>query len=60
MRKAAVKKPKNSYVAGVVGYPQMNFFQAAVFEEDGQAGLDFKKGKILLPKDSYSFLIFPP
>jgi multiple sugar transport system ATP-binding protein len=52
-----VKKPKNSYVAGVVGYPQMNFLQAAVFEENGQAGLDFKKGKILLTKEKGKALL---
>ena len=46
-----IRKPKNSYVAGVVGYPQMNFFQAVVTEEDGQAVLDFKKGKVLLPPE---------
>lgn len=52
-----VRKPKNSYVAGVVGYPQMNFFQAVVLEENGQAGLDFKKGKILLSKEKGKALL---
>lgn len=52
-----IRKPKNSFVAGVVGYPQMNFFQAVVFEEDGKAGLDFKKGKILLPKEKGEALL---
>jgi len=52
-----IRKPKNSYVAGVVGYPQMNFFQAVVFEEDGHAGLDFKKGKVLLSKEKGEALL---
>lgn len=52
-----IRKPKNSYVAGVVGYPQMNFFQAVVIIEDGQAGLDFKKGKILLPQEKGEALL---
>lgn len=42
--------PKSRYVAGVVGYPPMNFFQASVYEEDGRIGLNFKKGKVLLPE----------
>ncbi len=43
--------PKNRYVAGVVGYPPMNFFTANVYEENGTVGLSFKKGKVLLPDE---------
>ena len=45
------ERPKNSFVAGVVGYPPMNFFAATVYEEDGKTGLNFKKGKVLIPKE---------
>lgn len=42
------KQPVSSFVAGVAGYPQMNFFSAVVYEENGRAGLNFKNGKVLL------------
>ncbi len=45
-----IQYPKTSYVAGVVGYPPMNFFVANVYEENGAVGLAFKKGKVLLPE----------
>ena len=48
--------PKTSYVAGVVGYPPMNFFVANVYEENGAVGLSLKKGKILLPDEKGSVL----
>ena len=41
------KEPVSSFVAGVAGYPQMNFFSAVVYEENGRAGLNFKNGKVL-------------
>lgn len=46
-----LKHPKTGYVAGVVGYPPMNFFAANVYEESGKAGLAVKKSKILLPDE---------
>ena len=46
-----VKYPKTGYVAGVVGYPPMNFFAATVYEDNGKAGLAIKKNKILLPDE---------
>ncbi len=49
--------PKTSYVAGVVGYPPMNFFVATVYEEGGNVGLSFKKGKVLIPKEKGSLLL---
>lgn len=49
--------PATSYVAGVVGYPPMNFFMAHVYEENGCAGLAFKKGKVLLPKEKGAVLL---
>ena len=52
-----VTSPKNRYVAGVVGYPPMNFFAANVYEENGTAGLSFKKGKVLLPEEKGSQLL---
>ena len=52
-----VKHPATSYVAGVVGYPPMNFFVANVYEEDGHVGLSFKKGKVLLPEEKGKALL---
>ncbi|MBE5972238.1 MAG: ABC transporter ATP-binding protein [Lachnoclostridium sp.] len=49
--------PKTSYVAGVVGYPPMNFFVASVYEQNGEVGLSFKKGKVLLPAEKGSVLL---
>lgn len=48
--------PATSFVAGVVGYPPMNFFIANVYEENGHIGLTFKKGKCLLPEEKGSVL----
>lgn len=52
-----LEHPETSFVAGVVGYPPMNFFIANVFEENGRTGLTFKKGKVLLPDEKGSVLI---
>ena len=52
-----VERPVSGYVAGVVGYPPMNFFVASVYEEDGNVGLNFKKGKILLPEEKGKALV---
>lgn len=49
--------PETSFVAGVVGYPPMNFFIANVYEENGRVGLTFKKGKVLLPEEKCSILL---
>lgn len=49
--------PATSYVAGVVGYPPMNFFIANVYEDNGRAGLSFKKGKVLLPEEKGKVLL---
>lgn len=49
--------PATSFAAGVVGYPPMNFFIANVYEENGSAGLAFKKGKLLLPEKKGSILL---
>ena len=49
--------PKTSYVAGVVGYPPMNFFAASVYEENGAVGLSFKKGKVLIPEEKGKLLL---
>ena len=51
------KHPATSYVAGVVGYPPMNFFLGTVFEENGQAGLTLKKGKVMLPEEKGKILL---
>ena len=37
--KEVYDNPKNKFVAGFIGSPSMNFFEAEVFEEDGKAGL---------------------
>lgn len=50
-------QPKTSYVAGVVGYPPMNFFVANVYEENGSVGLGFKKGKVLIPQEKGKTLL---
>lgn len=49
--------PCSSFVAGVVGYPPMNFFAATVYKEGDCAGLSFKKGKILLPEEKSAVLL---
>ena len=40
--------PVNKFVAGFIGTPAMNFFDAEVVEESGQLYLQTKEGKILL------------
>ena len=49
-------KPATSYVAGVAGYPPMNFFIANVYEDEGRVGLSFKKGKVMLPEEKGNLL----
>ena len=51
------KEPVSSFVAGVAGYPQMNFFSAVVYEEEKRAGLNFKNGKVLLPAEKSAELL---
>lgn len=50
-------RPATSYVAGVVGYPPMNFFIANVYEDGGRVGLSFKKGKVLLSEEKGKILL---
>ena len=51
------KHPVTSYVAGVVGYPPMNFFIASVYEEGEHVGLKFKKGNVILPNEKGKLLL---
>lgn len=51
------ENPATSFVAGVVGYPPMNFFIGTVCEENGRVGLVFKKGKVLLPEEKGKTLL---
>lgn len=46
-----MKHPVSAFVAGVTGYPRMNFFPAVVFEEKGTVGLKLENGKILLSEE---------
>lgn len=46
-----VKYPVSSLVAGVTGYPRMEFFPAVVFEKDRQVGLELQNGKLLLSQE---------
>lgn len=46
-----IAKPSTSYVAGVVGYPPMNFFIASVYEDGDRVGLKLKKGNVILPEE---------
>lgn len=43
-----MKHPVSAFVAGVAGYPRMEFFPAVVFEKDGQVGLELQNGRFLL------------
>lgn len=52
-----VKRPCSSFVAGVAGYPPMNFFTASVYKDGDRTGLAFKKGKILLPEEKGTALV---
>ena len=52
-----IKNPATSYVAGVVGYPPMNFFIAGVYEDGGRVGLKFKKGNLILPEEKGNILL---
>lgn len=49
--------PCSSFVAGVVGYPPMNFFVATVYKNGDRAGLAFKKEKVLLSEEKGTALI---
>ncbi|MBB6630063.1 sn-glycerol-3-phosphate ABC transporter ATP-binding protein UgpC [Clostridium algidicarnis] len=48
--------PKNVFVAGFIGSPQMNLIDSKLFEEDGDVFASFEEDKILLPKDKAMFL----
>ncbi|ONI40570.1 sugar ABC transporter ATP-binding protein [Candidatus Epulonipiscium fishelsonii] len=43
-------EPKNLFVAGFIGSPQMNFIECKVAKENGQFILNFGKSKVPLPQ----------
>lgn len=52
-----LRHPDTSLVAGVVGYPPMNFFSAVVYGNEEEAGLDLKCGRIPLPAEKGRLLM---
>ena len=50
-------KPCNMFVAGFIGSPQMNFFDADVSKEDGDYILNFGEYKVKLPASKASKLL---
>ncbi len=54
--KELVEYPINRFVARVAGFPPMNFFTAAVFNENGRIGLKNKSGKTFLSEKTSAAL----
>ena len=46
-------KPSNKFVAGFIGSPAMNFFDAQLTDEDGTLKLDVGFAKLIIPKDRF-------
>ncbi|HOA15548.1 MAG TPA: sn-glycerol-3-phosphate ABC transporter ATP-binding protein UgpC [Bacillota bacterium] len=44
-------RPRNLFVAGFIGSPQMNFLNVGLVEEDGRLYARYGKNSILLPRD---------
>ena len=43
--------PKNLFVAGFIGSPQMNMLNGTIYEKEGKVYLKMINGKVELPKD---------
>ncbi len=52
-----VRHPESSFVAGVVGFPPMNFFVATVAQDGDHAVLNFKKGSVTLSAEKSEVLL---
>ncbi|MEA3396861.1 MAG: ABC transporter ATP-binding protein [Chloroflexota bacterium] len=46
--------PVNAFVAGFIGSPSMNFFGAALIQDNGKIFADCKDFRVLVPEDRYS------
>ncbi len=48
--------PSNVFVAGFIGSPSMNFFDAALIEENGKMYADTKDFRLEIPQEQYSIV----
>lgn len=50
------QRPSNTFVAGFIGTPPMNFIKGKVVRQDDKALVRFNQGYIVLPQDKSAFL----